>query len=115
MSVLAAGRPRPGTPPFLGAPDAGTAGRLTTLTVRQAAERDRATLQAMFQRCTPQTIYRRFHGQVKAFPAAYLTEALAGVPSHFALVACDGPRVVALASCRLADPADADATGDAFK
>jgi GNAT superfamily N-acetyltransferase len=82
------------------------------LLVRQAAERDRAALEAMFQRCTLQSVYRRFHGQVKAFPAGYLAEALAGVPSHFALVACDGPRVVALASCRLVDPADADATGD---
>ena len=107
MSALAAGRPRPGTP------DARTVGRtvLTGLTVRRAAAGDRAALEAMFQRCTPQTIYRRFHGQVKAFPAAYLAEALAGVPAHFALVACDGPRVVALASCRLADPADAGAAG----
>jgi GNAT superfamily N-acetyltransferase len=83
----------------------------TALTVRQAAARDRAALEAMFQRCTPQTVYRRFHGQLKAFPAAYLAEALAGVPAHFAIVACDGPRAVALASCRLADPADAGATG----
>ncbi len=61
----------------------------------------------MFQRCTPQTIYRRFHGQVKAFPRAYLAEALAGMAAHLALVACDGPRVVALASARLTGPADA--------
>jgi GNAT superfamily N-acetyltransferase len=83
------------------------------LLVRPAEPGDCAPLEAMFQRCTPQTIYRRFHGQVKAFPRAYLAEALSGVPAHFALVACDGPRVVALASCRLSDPADADATGDA--
>ncbi|MCW2932644.1 MAG: GCN5-related N-acetyltransferase [Actinomycetia bacterium] len=98
MSVLAAGRP----PPLI--PDAHPPGGLT---VRQAAARDRPALEAMFQRCTPQTIYRGFHGQVKAFPAAYLAEALAGVPAHLAIVACDGPRVAALASCRLADPADA--------
>jgi GNAT superfamily N-acetyltransferase len=91
------------------------------LLVRPAEPGDRTALEAMFQRCTPQTIYRRFHGQVKAFPAAYLAEALAGVPAHFAIVACDGPRVVALASCRLADTAatdradtadTADTTGD---
>jgi GNAT superfamily N-acetyltransferase len=60
----------------------------------------------MFLRCTPSTVYRRFHGQVKAFPASYLAEALSGVPEHYALVACAGPgcgRVAALASCRL-DP-----------
>lgn len=94
MSVLAAGRPLP------------RAGDPAMGTVRQAAAGDRAALEAMFQRCTPQTIYRRFHGQVRAFPRAYLAEALAGAAAHFAIVACDGPRVVALASCRLADPAD---------
>jgi GNAT superfamily N-acetyltransferase len=103
MSVLATGRP---LPPI---PDAHSPGGLT---VRQAAARDRPALEAMFQRCTPQTIYRRFHGQVKAFPQAYLAEALAEAPAHFAIVACDGPRVVALASCRLADTA-ATETADA--
>jgi GNAT superfamily N-acetyltransferase len=84
---------------------------LTGLLVRTAEPGDRAALEAMFQRCTPQTIYRRFHGRVKAFPAAYLTEALARVPPHFAIVACDGPRVVALASCRIVDPAGRGPTG----
>jgi GNAT superfamily N-acetyltransferase len=105
VSVLAAGRPLPRA--------GGQA--MDDLAVRLAAAWDRPALEAMFQRCTPQTIYRRFHGQVKAFPAAYLAEALAGVPAHFAIVACDGPRVVALASCRLADTAATDtagATGD---
>jgi GNAT superfamily N-acetyltransferase len=91
------------------------------LLVRRAGSRpgDRAALEAMFLRCSPSTVYRRFHGQVKAFPASYLAEALSGVPEHYALVACAGPagaagafggaaglageRVVALASCRL-DP-----------
>jgi GNAT superfamily N-acetyltransferase len=71
------------------------------LLVRPAEAGDRAALEAMFQRCTPQTVYRRFHGQVRAFPATYLAEVLAAVPSHFALVACSGTQVVALASCRL--------------
>ena len=79
------------------------------LHVRRAEPGDRPALEAMFGRCTPQTIYRRFHGQVKAFPRAYLAEALAGVPGHFALVAGDGPRVVALASLRLADPGSREA------
>ena len=79
------------------------------LPIRAAAAGDRAALEAMFARCTPQTIYRRFHGQVRAFPRAYLAEALAGVPAHFALVAGDGPRLVALASLRLAEPGDSEA------
>jgi GNAT superfamily N-acetyltransferase len=76
------------------------------LLVRQASAGDRAALEGMFLRCSPSTVYRRFHGQVKAFPASYLAEALSGVPEHYALVACAGPaggRVVALASGRL-DP-----------
>jgi GNAT superfamily N-acetyltransferase len=60
----------------------------------------------MFGRCSPQTVYRRFHGHVRAIPAAYLAEALAGVPGHFALVVTDGPLVVALASCREDEPDD---------
>jgi GNAT superfamily N-acetyltransferase len=76
---------------------------LAGLLVRPAEAGDRAALEAMFQRCTPQTVYRRFHGQVKSFPAGYLAEALAGVPEHFALVACAGSHVVALASCRVGD------------
>jgi GNAT superfamily N-acetyltransferase len=69
--------------------------------VRRAVAGDKAALEAMFLRCTPPTVYRRFHGQVKAFPASYLAEALSGIPEHYALVAWAGERVVALASCRL--------------
>jgi GNAT superfamily N-acetyltransferase len=104
--------------------DAGpSAGPAAGVWVRRARGDDRAALEAMFLRCTPQTVYRRFHGPVKAFPAAYLTEALAGAPAHLALVAVaglpaaadlpagaaqaawdlDGAGVVALASCRLTD------------
>jgi GNAT superfamily N-acetyltransferase len=73
---------------------------LAGLTVRQALAGDRAALGAMFGRCSRETAYRRFHGYVTAIPAVYLAEALAGVPEHFALVVTDGPRVVALGSCR---------------
>jgi GNAT superfamily N-acetyltransferase len=68
--------------------------------VRQARTGDRAALGAMFGRCSRETAYRRFHGYVTAIPTAYLAEALAGPPEHFALVVTDGPGVVALASCR---------------
>jgi hypothetical protein len=65
----------------------------------------------MFLRCTPQTVYRRFHGQVKSLPARYLAEVLAEVPEHFALVACSGAAVVALASSRLDDSGEAAELG----
>ena len=73
------------------------------LLVRPARTGDRAALEAMFLRCTPATVYQRFHGPVKSFPASYLTEALAGVPAHYALVAVSEGCVVALASCRFTD------------
>jgi GNAT superfamily N-acetyltransferase len=59
--------------------------------MRRAGGDDRAALESMFLRCTPPTVYRRFHGPVKAFPASYLTEALARVPEHLALVAVARP------------------------
>jgi GNAT superfamily N-acetyltransferase len=69
--------------------------------VRRAREGDRLALTEMTGRCSAQTRYQRFHGHVTAIPARYLTEALAGLPDHLALVACAGPgHVVALASCR---------------
>jgi GNAT superfamily N-acetyltransferase len=66
----------------------------------------------MFERCSPETRYRRFHGPVEAIPQRYLAEALSGSPLHYALVACPEPAdgadasgppggIVALASCRL--------------
>jgi GNAT superfamily N-acetyltransferase len=112
--------------------DAGpSAGPAAGVRVRRAHGDDRAALDAMFLRCTPQTVYRRFHGPVKAFPAAYLTEALAGAPAHLALVAVaglpagadlpagagqaardwEGATVVALASCRLTDSGTAAELG----
>jgi GNAT superfamily N-acetyltransferase len=77
--------------------------------VRRAAPGDRQALTEMMDRCSPQTRYLRFHGHVAAFPARYLTEALAGHPDHVALVACAGPgHVVALASCRAAGDGTAE-------
>jgi GNAT superfamily N-acetyltransferase len=92
-AALAAGQATAAVPPARGARPA--------LIVRRAAPGDRAALAEMFDRCSSQTRYRRFHGRVNAFPRRYLDEALAGLPVHFALVACtDAGRVVALASCR---------------
>jgi GNAT superfamily N-acetyltransferase len=87
------------------------------VTVRRATEDDSPALAQMFERCSRDTRYRRFHGFVKALPGRYLTEALSGGPAHFALVAAvaTDPRgdpadgaVVALASCRAAGPGSAE-------
>jgi GNAT superfamily N-acetyltransferase len=99
------------TAPALAACDAPSSGEPgePAVTVRRAAERDRAALDQMFARCSSQTRYRRFHGHVNVLPGRYLTEALSGRPVHFALVAVvatdpraepAGGQVVALASCR---------------
>jgi GNAT superfamily N-acetyltransferase len=87
--------------------------------VRRAGPADREALTLMFERCTPETRYRRFHGPVKGIPERYLADALSGSPFHYALVGyvlvgkalvgCPeaaltrepgGTRIVALASCR---------------
>lgn len=86
----------------------GAARDLAGLSVRQASTGDRAALEAMFGRCSRETVYRRFHGHVTAIPAAYLAEGLARLPEHFALVVTDGPGVVALASCREGEPGGAE-------
>ncbi len=71
---------------------------MTDLTVRKAAPADRAALMAMHESCSAQSIRRRWHGPRHELPEPYLTEALDGLPTHIALLALDGPRVVALAS-----------------
>jgi GNAT superfamily N-acetyltransferase len=87
--------------------------------VRLAWADDRAALARMFDRCTPSTRYRRFHGPVKAIPERYLAEALSGSPFHYALVAFLEPAaaahtrplpgsIVALASCRLVEEGAAE-------
>lgn len=54
----------------------------------------------MFDRCSTDTIRRRFHGNRRSFPAQYLTDAVAGRHGNFSLVAdATGESIVALASC----------------
>jgi len=67
--------------------------------IRQIDGDDLLDLNDMFARCSRQTIYRRFHGYVRAFPEPYFTDALKGDPRHFALVAETPGKIVALASC----------------
>ena len=94
--------------------------------VRQAVSTDRDPLTSMFERCTLETRYRRFHAPVKAIPKRYLAEALSSSPFHYALVAClplsrdavdraappdreaRPAEIVALASCRLIDEGAAE-------
>src|SRR6202000_1712559 len=96
-------------------------GRAAQVSVRRPGTSDREALVRMFDRCTPSTRYRRFHGPVKAIPERYLADALSGGAFHYALVAWHdatpwpgeapvadasaagaSPRAaVALASCRI--------------
>lgn len=71
---------------------------LTALAIRLAVPADRAAVIAMHHDCSADSIRRRWHGPRHDLPEPYLTEALAGLPRHIALLALDGPRVVALAS-----------------
>jgi GNAT superfamily N-acetyltransferase len=104
------------------------ADRAGQVRVRRADAADREALGRMFDRCTPSTRYRRFHGPVKAIPERYLADALSGGAFHYALVAWhDGtpftegapvagadaagasPGVaVALASCRIVEEGAAE-------
>lgn len=79
------------------------------VTVRRAVERDRPALAQMLVRCSGQTRYRRFHGHVSAFPARFLTQALAGTPAHFAVVGDVGAgTVVAFGNCCTVAPGVAE-------
>src|SRR5271169_5917271 len=69
------------------------------MNIRRISENDLLDLTDMFARCSRQTIYRRFHGYVRAFPEPYFTDALKGDPAHFALVAETAGEIIALASC----------------
>ncbi|HZR48339.1 MAG TPA: GNAT family N-acetyltransferase [Streptosporangiaceae bacterium] len=69
------------------------------MNLRPATPGDRAALIAMFERCSKDTRYRRFHGFLRAFPERYLADALSGRPGHIALVAEVAGRIVALGSC----------------
>jgi GNAT superfamily N-acetyltransferase len=68
------------------------------MNIRPVSEDDQLDLADMFARCSRQTIYRRFHGYVRAFPEPYFTDALKGDPRHFALVAETPGMIVALGS-----------------
>jgi len=55
-----------------------TPGTERLIRVWRPATADREELARMFERCTLETRYRRFHGPVKAIPERYLADALSG-------------------------------------
>jgi L-amino acid N-acyltransferase YncA len=59
---------------------------------------DSADLLAMYARCSSETAYRRWHGHVRAFPAAYLAAMVAGADEHIAVVARRNGQLVGFAS-----------------
>jgi GNAT superfamily N-acetyltransferase len=81
-----------------------TTGILTGERLRQAAPGDASALHRMFDRCSADTRYARFHGLLHALPERYLAEALAGNPAvHDALVVQTTEQLVALGSARRLD------------
>jgi hypothetical protein len=47
-------------------------------TVDRLVPSDVDALLAMYERCSPDTTYRRWHGHLRSFPTAYLSALLAG-------------------------------------
>lgn len=71
--------------------------------IRAARPGDAAALAAMFDRCSPQSRYLRFHAPVTAIPEAYLRRCL-GPDAHRAYVAESPAGVIALGSGGLVAP-----------
>jgi GNAT superfamily N-acetyltransferase len=65
---------------------------------------DVADLLAMYERCSPETTYRRWHGHVRTFPAKYLAALLGDSDEHIAVVAHRAGQLVGLASAGAAAP-----------
>jgi GNAT superfamily N-acetyltransferase len=53
---------------------------------------------AMYDRCSAETRYRRWHGHLRSFPSAYLSALAAGADQHIAVVARHGSEVIGFAS-----------------
>jgi GNAT superfamily N-acetyltransferase len=81
-----------------------TTGIVNRERLRQAEPDDAPALHAMFERCSAETTYARFHGRLRALPERYLAEALAGDTAlHDALVVESTGDLVALGSARRLD------------
>lgn len=64
--------------------------------IRVVRSDDAAALARMLARCSPHTLYQRFHGVVTEIPPAYLRRCLGG--EHLALVSEVDTEIVGLAS-----------------
>jgi GNAT superfamily N-acetyltransferase len=72
---------------------------------RRLQPADRVALLEMYERCSPASRYRRWHGHTAAFPAAYLAAVLSGGDEPYAIVAVCGAQIVAMASLHADGPA----------
>jgi GNAT superfamily N-acetyltransferase len=76
---------------------------VTTL-VRRVRPADRDALLEMFERCSRETRYRRWHGHSYRFPVAYLAALLAEDDQHLAYAAVRGDEIVGVASAVVSQP-----------
>lgn len=91
--------------------DSAASGRWRTEPVRPS---DAPALHALFAACSPETVRLRFFGRVRALPAEYLEQVLAGSPDrHDAVVAYarGGSRTRLIGLASLAVPAGAAGDG----
>jgi GNAT superfamily N-acetyltransferase len=74
-------------------------------TIDRLVPSDVVDLLAMYDRCSPETRYRRWHGHLHAFPAAYLSTLVAAADEHIAVVARHDSEVIGFASAAETAPA----------
>jgi GNAT superfamily N-acetyltransferase len=67
-------------------------------TISRLLPSDVTELLAMYDRCSPDTTFRRWHGHVHAFPATYLSAMLATNDEHIAVAAHRDARMIGFAS-----------------
>jgi GNAT superfamily N-acetyltransferase len=68
------------------------------ITVDRMLRLDVDALLAMYDRCSPETRFRRWHGHLRTFPQAYLSALVAGADEHIAVVARAESEVIGFAS-----------------
>jgi GNAT superfamily N-acetyltransferase len=87
-------------------------GRAVPVTIRPAGPGDAVALAEMFERCSDETRYHRFHGVVHELPPAYLRRCLEpGPDAHAAFVAEQATG----GACRLVGLASAGPVDGAFR
>jgi GNAT superfamily N-acetyltransferase len=68
------------------------------VTVDRLMPADVDALLEMYDRCSRETRYRRWHGHLRTFPSAYLAALTAGADEHIAVVARQQSQVIGFAS-----------------